>query len=363
MSSLTRRAAIAGAFVAAAAARTAPASAQTDAMKALVAAAKTESSIVVDGPPISAVREMIVDGFQRAYDIAVTFVSSTGPASGARIRAERAAGKYLLDVLVGGIDTPTLTALPSGWLDKVEPILIAPDVLDKRRWKDGHLWYEDDGHTILRTLQFVTPELVINTKLVKPGEVTTWKSLLEPKWQGKIVAKDPGISGAGASLISMLYITFGPDYVKRLYRDQKPVISRDGRQSVQFLAQGSYAILLGPESTAVDEFQRQGYPLAPVFPTDAPNLLSGGYGLISLMNKAPHPNAAKLFVNWLAGRAAQELFAESLQEVSLRSDARYTGLPSWVFPQKGGRYLDVYDYSFMQQREAAYAKVRDLLGE
>ncbi len=44
-------------------------------------------------------------------------------------------------------------------------------------------------------------------------------------------------------------MTFGPDYVKQLYQDQKPTISRDGRQSAQFLAQGSNPILVGPEPT------------------------------------------------------------------------------------------------------------------
>ena len=278
--------------------------------------------------------------------------------------AERAAGKYLLDVFVSGSDTPPLTFLPGGWLDKVEPVLVAPDVIDKRKWKDGHLWFMDDGHYILRTLQFVTPELVINTKLANPREVSTWKSLLDPKWRGKIVAKDPGVSGAGTSLISMLYLTFGPDYVKKLYKDQQPVISRDGRQAAQFTAQGSYAILLGPDSTAVDQFRKQGYPLEYVFPTDAPSILSGGWGLISLINKAPHPNAAKLFINWLASRAGQEPFARSVLSASLRTDVKYVDMPSWVFPQKGVKYLDTYDFKYVtQDRDPALTKARELLGE
>jgi iron(III) transport system substrate-binding protein len=361
---LSRRAAIAGALATAAAVRTVPVRAQGDAMKTLIAAAKAEGSVTVDGPPVDTVRELIVQGFQRAYGIAVNYIGSGYSTSGPRVRAERAAGKYLLDVLVAGGDTPTMTYLPSGWLDKVEPALIAPDVVDKRKWKDGHLWFVDDGHYILRTLAYVTPELVVNTKLVKRGEVTTWKSLLEPKWQGRIIAKDPGVSGAGTSLIAMLYMTFGADYVRKLYKDQKTVISHDGRQAAQFLAQGGYAILLGPEPSAIDQFKQQGYAMDYVFPTDAPSILSGGYGLMSLVNKAPHPNAAKLFINWIAGRDAQEKFCEALRSVSLRTDATYQGLPGWVFPQKGTRYLDTYEYKFVsEQRDAAMAKARDLLGE
>ncbi|MGA2395767.1 MAG: extracellular solute-binding protein [Candidatus Lustribacter sp.] len=361
---MTRRDALAATVALAAAARAAPACAQTDAMKALIAAAQAEGSVTIDGPPVDTARKFLTEDFQRAFGIPVAYISSTNSASGARVRAERAAGKFLLDVLVAGGDTPTLTYLPAGWLDRVEPILIAPDVLDPRKWRDDHLWYEDDAHTILRTLQSVSPELVVNTKFVQPRDVPTWKALLDPKWQGKIIAKDPAVSGAGTSLIAMLYLQFGPDYVRRLYQDQKPLISRDARQAVQFLAQGAYPILMGPEPVDVAEFQRMGYPLEYVFPADAPTTLTGSYGLISLVNKAPHPNAAKLFINWLAGREPQEKFAEARFSASLRTDVKYHGLPSWVFPQRGGRYMDTYDYKFVtSQRDAAMTKARALLGE
>ena len=363
VSTVSRRAAIAGTS-AVAPARSAPAFAQANAFAALVAAAKAEGSVVVDGPPLDTVRLALVQSFQDAYGIPISYISSGSSASGARVRAERAAGKYLLDVFVSGSDTPTMTFLPAGWLDKVEPVLVAPDVVDKRKWKDGHLWYEDDAHTILRVFQYVTPELAVNTKLVQPREVTTWKALLDPKWQGKFIVKDPGISGAGASLISYFYILFGPEFVKKLYIDQKPVVSRDARQSAQWLAQGSYAMLVGPDPAAIDQFRRLGYPVAPAFPSDGPSVLSGGWGLISLVNKAPHPNAAKLFVNWLAGRTGQEVFANATLAVSLRNDVAYKDVPSFAFPQKGAKYIDTYDYKFVtEQRDAAFAKARELLGE
>ena len=231
------------------------AAAQPDAFAAMVAAAKQEGSVVVDGPPGDAVREALTQGFARAYGIQVVYIGNGGSQSGVRVRTERAAGKYLLDVLMSGSDTPTLTFLPNGWLDRIEPALLAPDVIDRRKWRDGHLWFEDDQHTILRVLQYVTPNLAINTHVVKPGEVTTWKSVLDPKWQGKIVAKDPTVAGAGSSLTSYFYLTFGPNFVRRLYQDQKPVFSRDARQSVQWLAQGDDALLIGPDPTMIGEFQ------------------------------------------------------------------------------------------------------------
>jgi iron(III) transport system substrate-binding protein len=365
LTSLSRRAAIAGASAALAAAASRPAYAETPAMTALITAAKAEGSVVVDGPPLDSVRDMLVPGFQRAYGIPVTYISGGGAATAARVRAERASGKYLLDVFISGPDTPTITFLPSGWLDKIEPVLVAPDVIDKRDWKDGHLWYEDEGHTILRVLQYVVPELAVNTKFVQPKQVSTWKSLLDPKWVGKMVAKDPASSGgSGASLASYFYLVFGPEFVKKLYIDQKPMLSRDARQAAQWLAEGTYPILIGPDTTAMDQFRKLGYPLEPVFPTDGPSVLTGGWGLIGLLNKAQHPNAAKLFINWLAGREAQTAYAKATQSLSLRTDVQYTDMPGYLFPQKGTKYMDTYDFKFVtQQRDPALAKARELLGE
>lgn len=365
-SPVNRRSAIAGAGAALLAAATpAAVRAQASALAALVTAARAEGNVVVDGPPLDSVRDMIVPGFQRAYGIPVTWISGGGSATAARVRAERAAGRYALDVFISGPDTPTITFLPNGWLDKIEPILVAPDVIDKRKWKDGHLWYEDDGHTILRVLQYVVPELAINTKLVHPSQVPTWKSLLDPKWIGKIVAKDPASSGgSGASLTSYFYIVFGPEFVKKLYVDQKPMLSHDARQAAQWLAEGTYPILVGPDTTALDQFKKLGYPVEPVFPSDGPSVLTGGWGLIGLVNRAPHPNAAKLFVNWLAGRAAQTEYAKATQSLSLRTDVRYDDMPAYLFPQKGTKYMDTYDFTFVtQQRDPALAKARELLGE
>ena len=360
---MNRRTVLAGASAAALAVAGRPAAAQTSSMAALVSAAKAEGSVVIDGPPNADARQGLLSGFQREYGIPVSYIDSGSSSSSARIRAERAAGKYVLDVFLSGADAACLTFLPGGWLDRVEPVLLAPDVLDGRKWKDGHLWYEDDAHTILRVLDSVAPGLAVNSKLVGRGEVTTWKSLLDPKWQGKIIAKDPLTYGAGSQVNSYLYLTFGPDYVKKLYLEQKPVLSRNARQSMQWLAEGTYPILLGPDVAEMISFKKLGYQIEAVLPSDGPNMLNAGWGLVCLMNKAPHPNAAKLFVNWFAGRAGQQTFANATQSASLRTDVKYDGLPNYLFPQRGTKYIDTSDWNFVTQTHGAtLAKVQALLG-
>ena len=109
------------------------------------------------------------------------------------------------------------------------------------------------------------------------------------------------------------------------------MISRDPRQAVQWLAQGNGAILVGPDLPTLYQFQKLGYPVTALFPR-GPQLISGGYGLVGLMNHAPHPNAAKLFVNWLASKAGQDAFSNALLEPSLRTDVTYQNVPPNPLP-------------------------------
>jgi iron(III) transport system substrate-binding protein len=342
------------------------ASAQTGdpaAFAALIKAAQAEGQVVVDGPPIDAVRSAVTEAFTNKYSIAVHYISSGSSKSGARVRAERAAGRYLLDVFVSGADTPLLTFKPGGWLDPIKPVLVDPDVTDPTKWSEGHLWYGDpDGH-ILRLLRYTTPNLAINTSIVKPGEISSWKDLLDPKWKGKIAAKDPSVSGSGASLISYFYLFFGPDFVTKLYQDQKPFISREARQPIQWLAQGTYPIVVGPDSNELKRFMELNYPIVPIFPKDGPGMLSGGWGMVGLMNKAPNPNAAQLFVNWLASREGLEVFAKTTASPALRRDVPHDWAPAYTVPEEGKEYVDTYEYKFViEQRDAAFEKAKKLLG-
>jgi iron(III) transport system substrate-binding protein len=336
--------------------------ASSPAFDALIKAAQQEGAVVLDGPPLDKVREALTAGFTKRYGIPLTYIASGGPRSAARVRAERAADKYLVDVFLSGPDTMLFTAMPSGWLDPIEPALVDPEVTDPGKWKDNHLWYGDPKHMTLRVLGFITPTIAINTKLVKPGELTSYQDLLDKKWQGKIIAKDPTVTGSGASLISYLYLKFGPDFVRKLYKDQKPFTSRDPRQAAQALAQGNYPVAIGPDIHATLSFKKLGYPIDYVFPKDSPRVLSGGFGFLSLVNKAPHPNAAKLLINWLASAEGESLYAKAGEFVSLRTDIKQDWAEDFQIPQAGETVIDTMSYEFItEQRDSAFEKVRKLL--
>jgi ABC-type Fe3+ transport system substrate-binding protein len=336
---------------------------QAEPPKELIDAAKKEGKVVVDGPPVNSVRQAFTKAFESKYGIKLSYISSGTSKSGARIRAERASGKYLLDVFISGADTPLQVFAKSGWAAPISSALVDPEVTDGSRWADGHLWYLDPDKTLLRMLRSVNPELVVNTKVVRGDEIQAWTDLLKDKYKGMIAAKDPSIGGTGSSLTAYFYLHYGPDFVSGLYKGQAPALTRDPRQIVQWVAQGTYPIAVGANQTEFQEFKSRGFPIEIVFPKDSPDIVSGGFGVLCMMNNAPNPNAAKLFVNWLASKEGQTVFSEAISFISLRTDVPHNWAPDYIVPKPGVTYIDTYDYDFiMKERSDASAKVNKLLG-
>jgi iron(III) transport system substrate-binding protein len=96
--------------------------------------------------------------------------------------------------------------------------------------------------------------------------------------------------------------------VKRLFVDQRPMLTRDHRQLADWLARGTYPIAVSLREVEFEQIKRDGFPVAPVpQPPDAPGHVSAGFGLVGLMNDAPHPNAARVLQNFLFTAAVQQL--------------------------------------------------------
>jgi ABC-type Fe3+ transport system substrate-binding protein len=127
------------------------------------------------------------------------------------------------------------------------------------------------------------------------------------------------------------------------------VPSRDGRLITDWLAQGKFAlsVLTSPSRTGFEKAKAQGLPVDWFGPTqfkEGVNLASGSNN-IALINRAPHPNAAKLFVNWFLSREGQ-IFTQKVGAArgesidSLRIDIPKDDVPPDFRRQKGVKYFD-----------------------
>ncbi len=333
----------------------------------IVAAAKKEGKVVVLGPPEPETRRRIPAAFKARFGISVEYLSGRTSQIAARIRTERRAGLYTVDAFLGTTNPMYHILYPGSALDPLRPALILPEVVDPSKWKIGKLWFMDpEEKYILRIFNNISSLVSINTDLVKRKEIRSAKDFLNPKWHGKMTVADPTArSGGGLGQAGRFYMLFGDEYVKKFYLDQKPVISRNRRQMTDWLARGTYPISFGANKEDVDRLRREGFPvLTLVSLPDVPaSASSGGGGLMGLANHAPHPNAAQVFVNWLASKEGLELYSRTNEVATTRNDIDEKSylLPERI-PRPGVNYFDSSNFKFVTTtREKVREYVRKLL--
>jgi iron(III) transport system substrate-binding protein len=265
----------------------------------LLKAAQAETRLVLRGPPTAAVRTDMIRQFKQEFGIDVDY--SGGPTSDAvnQLRTERQAGVYSTDVILSGADSMYTGLYAGKMLDPIEPVLVHPDATDTSHWPGGkHVYMDPEGQVILRINNYNTPLIQINTQHVPPAAIGSWYDLLKPEYTGKIATFDPRSSGAGLSAATYLARVLGDDFVGHLYVDQKPVFSREHRQLADWLARGTYPVVLALRDVEFQQVKNDGFPVLLVRnPPEAPGFVSAGSGLVGLLNNAPHPNAARVLVN------------------------------------------------------------------
>jgi ABC-type Fe3+ transport system substrate-binding protein len=311
------------------------------------AKAKTEGKVVVLGPPGDQIREAITGGFAKAFpDITIEFSGARGGELATRIKAERDAGVYSVDILINGTSTANAYFKPMKALDPIEPALILPDVIDPKNWRDNRLEFSDRSTHL--DLVFSTQNnvpLIYNPKQVKPAEVDELYKLLDPKWKGKIAVQDPIPSGTGNGVFRWVWHVLGPEKAKDYYtkiRAQAAAVDRDQRRQIEWIAQGKYPVHLAP-GTVMYQLEKRGlkFGVIPSF-KDYGAYLTPGFGSVMVMNKSPHPNAAKVFLNWLLTKEGQTVFSKGMGYVSRRVDVSSDHVPSYWVPKDGVKYWSGY---------------------
>jgi iron(III) transport system substrate-binding protein len=329
-----------------------------------LAAARKEGKVVVAGPPDAEVRKSLPEAFKNRFGITMEYQSARGTDSATKLRAERAAGIYTADATLAGSNTIFTVLFREKMLAPLKPELILPEVTDGTKWKRGSLWFVDpEEQYVLRIFSTVNEAFWVNTSEVKPGDLRKVRDLLDPKWKGKIAFMDPTVSGTGGNQAANLYALFGKDFVKKLFLDQKTIISRDRRQLTDWLLRGTYPIAFGAEDGELERLRKEGATLNSVYGLeDMPGSLSGG-DQVALFNHAPHPNAARVFVNWIASKEGTELFARALNMVPVRNDIDASAfMPPEVIPKPGVNYFDPYLYEFtVTTKEDARRNIKELL--
>jgi iron(III) transport system substrate-binding protein len=313
---------------------------------AMLAAAKAEGKVVVTGAPDTDTRQKLPAAFKQRFGIEMEYLpDATGVT--ARLQGERAAGQYTLDAEINGSDSVYATLYANGWLDPIKPALLLPDAVDASKWKTGGPWFRDpNGDTTLQIFSTISWGFTTNSDIVSSKDLPTADSLLDPKWKGKICAFDPGANGAGLAVGAALYVSKGPEFASKLYKDQNVTLSRDYKQLADWLAHGSYPIGIAVSANYLADYVKAGLKFDYLDFPDAPNSVGGGFGIVVVLNRAPHPNAARVFANWMASKEGMALYSETQVQAPVRNDITATWMPDRLIPKAGGKYVDTYEYKF-----------------
>lgn len=310
----------------------------------VLAEAKKEGKVAVFGPPGDLVRKAMTDGFQKAFPgIVVEFSSGRSGEQATKLKAERDAGIFSVDLFLGGTTTANMQVKPIGAMDPIAPALMLPEVTDLKYWRDQKFEFSDDEqkYNLVYVNQLKTP-LIYNLQQVKPEEVSQLHQLLDPKWKGKIVINDPLPSGAGNVTFRWIWQSLGPEKATDYYRKIRAhagVVDRDQRRQIEWISQGKYALLLGPSDGVMAELLQRGLKLGIIGEfNDYGTAITASFGSAMLINKAPHPNAAKVFLNWTLTKDGQTAWSRALGHVSRRLDVPTDHLPAYQIPRAGGKY-------------------------
>ena len=312
-----------------------------------VKAAEEEGALVIY--MTQAFEPVFRDTFQKKYPrIKVSMATGRGPELSQRVMSERRAEKFAVDLYISGNISPLTVFHRAKILEPIKPLLLLPEVVDTSAWYEGKHHYDDPENRYIFVFEG-TPrsgEITYNTKLVNPSEIKSYWDLLNPKWKGKIVSVDPLVSGP----ISAAHIFFykqpdlGAEFLRRLHADTDIAIVRSNEQMLDWLSAGKFAFGIGARD--IDTAMMQGLPLMQFLPgaLKEGSSVTAYNGTLSYFNRAPHPNAAKVAINWLLSREGQTAWLDANQKTgglydSLREDISKEKVSERARRVKGAKFL------------------------
>jgi iron(III) transport system substrate-binding protein len=274
----------------------APASAEDASWDAVVAAAKQEGKVVVYNMSLGAPYWLaVVKSFEQKYGISVESLDLRASELVERIRTEQSAGRFLGDTEMVSTTMIEEQLKNGDFIQKLPPVPNAANVRPPFKTTDYSV------------PAFVQPMgILINTRMVKDADVpASWEDLNAPKWKGKLLSDDMRPLGSGNTLFAILQKTMGADFNEKL-AEQKPVFSRDMRNDARRVARGEYPIYITQVFALASDLK--GLPVKVVIPKEGAPYAQMD---LAMLKSAPHPNAARLFIQHFLSVESQLKYANA----------------------------------------------------
>lgn len=281
----------------------APGWAQSGHLAKLVEGAQKEGQLTLYTGIFESDAKPLIARFEQKYPfIKVTHYRAGGVSLVSRIQNERRAGSSLWDVFnSAGLEGFVL--LEQGYFESY-------DSPERRYFREGF----KDGEAYWTTM-YATPYVATyNTQMVKPDEVPKeYLQFLDPRWMGKL-----GIDPDDIEWFANLKKIWGEEKTRRFFSGlgKQKVVARRGRAlQTDLLAAGEIAILVNNYYHIAVRAKKKGAHVEPL----ALDPVITGAGPIAISKTAPHPNSARLFVDFSLSKEGQEIFVQQ-GRTSGRSD-------------------------------------------
>jgi iron(III) transport system substrate-binding protein len=259
----------------------------------VVAAAKKEGKVAFYTSFFGAKAHLdIIKTFEAKYGIQVELLDVRASEMTERIRTEQASKRYIGDVVQNGAAS-LIRQHREGFIQPHGGIPNAKGLLKDHQASEFGVPTYILGYGIL-----------INNNLVKGDDVPkSWQDLKNPKWKGKIISDDPRALGGGNVMFSAFQDKLGDDFNAAVAK-QELILSRDVGNDERRVARGEYPLRI-PQLFS-NWLALKKLPVKFIAPTEGLPYIRFDFGVL---NGAPHPNAARLFINHYLSEQVQVAYA------------------------------------------------------
>ena len=285
-----------------------------------IPAAEREGAVIIYSPDVEQGTAKTLEAFHALFPkIGTNYVRLQTGALYAKIQAERQARTYVADVLnLSDIGLVFDFEKRNGYQRYVSPQMAAYKPEYKSQPEGNWTW----GSVNIGGIAY-NPKFVSRDQAPKH-----WEDLLDPKWAGVVSVKTTN-SGLQHFVWYMLTKELGADYWQK-FAQQKPHAFDSYVQQFDLLVNGQDKVAESAQYSGYLEYKERGAPLEFVLPARG---VPAGPEIWGVITNAPHPNAARLFLDWFLSPVGQKPFLQALHMHSPRTD---------VAPPPGGAALSSF---------------------